>query len=115
MRLGLVECLRVRDMDTSVRCPVANGAQPLLLQFEEIQLEVRAPPLVELNVSGEAVQTNRIDKVVQGQAVIPRVLQLTRQVPRSQYVAGVGRHQTGSEHVDGIKDERWFRLEIAPI
>lgn len=61
------------------------------------------------------MQADRVDEVVQRQAVVPGVFQVAGQVPWPENVAGFGRHQTGSEHVHGIKDEGWLRLEIAQI
>lgn len=111
VHLGVVEGLRVRYVDSRVRRPVAHRSQFLLLQLEQVQLEIGATSLAELNVAGEAVHADRVNKVVQGQTVVPRVLQLAGQIPWPQDVAGLGGHQTGSERVHGIKDEGRFRLK----
>lgn len=92
MRLRLVERFRVRYMDSCVRCPVADRSQFLLFQFQQVQLEIGPTSLVELDVARQTVQTDRVDEVVQGQAVVPRVFQLARQIPRSQDVARLGCH-----------------------
>lgn len=111
VHLGVVEGLRVRYVDARVRRPIAHRAQFLLLQLEQIQLEIGATSLAELNIAGESVHADRVNEVVQGKTVVPRVLQLAGQIPWPQDVAGLGGHQTGSERVHGIKDERRFRLK----
>ena len=55
---GLVEGAYVRDVDPAAELPLAHLHQILLLQLEQVELEVRALALVELDVARQTVQTS---------------------------------------------------------
>lgn len=61
------------------------------LELEQVEFEVGAPALTELDGSGEAAELDRVDVVVERRAVAPRRLVAARHVGQTQRRAPVQR------------------------